>query len=120
MRYPEHAPSASCHDGDLPSTVSRIHGSLSMVNGLSSRLREGVCGRGALGAKDEGQLTLGREVAFGVAERGARPVQLQGTEVVLLEEAVVTAEIASLGHAAMLHFSPPNRTGPIRKSRTFH
>src|SRR4051794_10550978 len=75
--------------------------------GSGRGLREGVCGGGPLGAEDEGQLPLWREVAIGRPKRRAGAVQLERAEVVLHEKAVVAVRLASRRHVTDLpHFAP--------------
>src|SRR5687768_11404739 len=98
-RYPEHAPPASCQDGDLPRTVNLMGGAYPARSEHSAvRMRKGVRGGGALGAEDEGQLALGLEAALGQAKRGARLVEVERAEHVLLEVAVLAADGLRLRH----------------------
>src|SRR3954462_3850768 len=98
--------------------------------GSGRGLWERVCGGGPLGTEHEGELALRREVALGRAEGRTGSVELQSAEVVFLEEAVIAAQLtygrqllSRSGGAArsssMLNNSPPYRTCPLRKSRTF-
>src|SRR5215210_8526304 len=93
MRYPEHAPPASCHEGDLPSTVILMDRSLTGLRQakLASRFREGVGRRRALGPEHERQLALGRETSLRRPECGTRLAQVHRAKHVLVEVAVFAA-----------------------------
>src|SRR4051812_32651043 len=86
-RYPEHAPPASCQEGDLPNTLSLIF--TGAYPALCVGLREGVCRGDPLGAEHEGKLALGSEVPLGGAEGRAGLWQVECAELVLVKEAVL-------------------------------
>src|SRR4051794_17319998 len=109
-RYPEHAPPASCQEGDLPSTLSLIIERAYPALGLG--LRERVRGGHALGPEHEGQLALGRQVALRWPESGARLRQVQGAKVVLVEEAVLARDPLRLDRAPVRHPQSSNTNAP--------
>src|SRR4051794_13331295 len=110
-RYPEHAPPASCQEGDLPRTVSRIlrlypesavapnrWAPVGAEGRSGVRLRKRVRGRRALGPEDKRRLALGGQAALGGAEGRAGFVEVERAEHVLVKKAVLAARWLRLGH----------------------
>src|SRR4051812_24676993 len=106
--YPEHAPPASCQDGDFPKIVSRIAGACYPRGELQTRAWLWKCirrGRPRC-AEHERELALRPEPVLGRAVRRARRVEAQSTEPLLLEVAVLALDALRRRRRHALRMSP--------------